>query len=102
MEELLMYIELIEDIRQQTKVKHKLLDIVVIVLFAKLSNADDWEEIEDFAVYNEDFLKKYIELKNGIPSHDTIQRVMSNIDPRHIQRLYDKWNELLSTNEGEK
>lgn len=50
-----MYIELIEDIRQQTKVKHKLLDIVIIVLFAKLSNADDWEEIEDFAVYNKDF-----------------------------------------------
>lgn len=74
MEELLMYIELIEDKRQQTKVKHKLLDIVVIVLFAKLSNADDWEEIEDFAVYNENYLKKYIELKNGIPSHDTIQR----------------------------
>lgn len=102
MEELLMYIELIEDKRQQTKVKHKLLDIVVIVLFAKLSNADDWEEIEDFAVYNENYLKKYIELKNGIPSHDTIQRVMSNIDPRHIQKLYDKWNELLSKDEGEK
>ncbi len=102
MEELLMYIELIEDKRQQTKVKHKLLDIVVIVLFAKLSNADDWEEIEDFAVYNENYLKKYIELKNGIPSHDTIQRVMSNIDPRHIQKLYDKWNELLSKDEEEK
>ncbi len=72
MEELMMYIELIEDVRQQTKVKYKLLDIVVIVLFAKLSNADDWEEIEDFAVYNEDFLKKYIELENGIPLHDTI------------------------------
>lgn len=102
MENLFLYIEMIEDIRQQTKVLHKLLDIVVIVLFAKLANADDWVEIEDFARYNEDFLKQYISLENGVPSHDTIQRVMSNIEPKCIQELYDKWNELLSTNEGEK
>lgn len=102
MEELLIYIEMIEDVRQQTKVLHKLLDIVVIVLFAKLANADDWEEIADFAYYNEDFLKQYIALENGVPSHDTIQRVMSNIEPNCIQKLYDKWNELLNTNEGEK
>ncbi len=59
MEELLIYIEMIEDVRQQPKVLHKLLDIVVIVLFAKLVNTDDWEEITDFAYYNEDFLKQY-------------------------------------------
>jgi transposase DDE domain len=102
MEELLIYIEMINDVRQQSKVRHKLLDIVVIVLFAKLSNADDWEEIEDFAYYNEDFLKQYISLENGIPSHDTIQRVMSNINPQCIQSLYEKWNKLLSKEDGEK
>ena len=57
MDEVLRMIEIIEDIRQPWKVKHKLLDIVVIVLFAKLANADDWEEIEYCAEYNEDFLK---------------------------------------------
>lgn len=41
MENLLKYIELIEDVRQQSKVLHRLIDIVVIVLFAKLANADD-------------------------------------------------------------
>ncbi len=46
MEEILRNIEFIEDIRQQAKVRHKLLDIVIIVLFAKLANADDWEEME--------------------------------------------------------
>lgn len=49
-------IEFIEDIRQQAKVHHKLLDVVGIVLFAKLANADDWEEIEVFAKEFEDFL----------------------------------------------
>lgn len=66
------------------KVRHKLLDIVVIVLFAKLANADDWEEVEIFAESNEEFLKNYIELGNGIPSHDTMQRVMGSIAPEYI------------------
>lgn len=102
MEEILRYIELIEDIRQQSKVRHKLLDIVVIVLFAKLANAEDWEDIEEFAEYHEEFLKRYISLENGIPSHDTIQRVMGNINPQYIQGLYEKWNELVSSGEGKK
>lgn len=42
----------------------------------------------DFAVYYEDFLKEYIELENGVPSHDTIQRVYSNINPQCLQSLY--------------
>lgn len=102
MEEILRSIEFIEDIRQQTKVRHKLLDIVVIVLFAKLANADDWEEMEMFAQCHTDFLKRYIKLENGVPSHDTIQRVMGNINPQYLQGLYQKWNDMLNTEEGEK
>lgn len=102
MEEILKSIEFIEDIQQQAKVRHKLLDVVVIVLFAKLANADDWEEMEAFAECHEDFLKQYIDLENGVPSHDTLQRVMGNINPQHLQNLYAKWNEMLSTGEGEK
>lgn len=101
MTEILKTIELIEDRRQKKKVKHKLLDIVVIVLFAKLANADDWEEVEIFAKSNEEFLKQYITLENGIPSHDTMQRVMGSIAPEYMQGVYKKWNELVSRNEGE-
>ncbi len=102
MEEILRSIEFIEDIRQQAKVRHKLLDILVIVLFAKRANADDWEEMEDFAECHEDFLKRYISLENGVPSHDTIQRGMETISPQCLQSLYQKWNDLLRTEEGEK
>ncbi len=102
MEEIIKSIEYIEDIRQQAKVRHKLLDVIVIVLFAKLANADGWEEMENFAECHEDFLKQYIDLENGVPSHDTLQKVMGNINPQHMQKLYEKWNELLSTDEGEK
>lgn len=102
MEEILRMIEIIEDNRQPWKVKHKLLDVVVIVLFAKLANADDWEEIEYCAKYNEEFLRQYIGLENGVPSHDTIQRVMGMIEPSCLQKIYEKWNELVNSNEGEK
>lgn len=101
MEELLQWMEYIEDIRQERKVRHLLKDILVIVLFATLANADDWVEIALFAEWNQDYLKKYIELKNGPPSHDTIRRVMGMISAEVLQQLYGKWQDLLNRNEGE-
>lgn len=101
MKELLEWMEYIEDARQEKKIKHSLKDILVIVLFATLANADDWVEIALFAQSNENYLKKYIELKNGIPSHDTIQRVMGLISPEILQQLQGKWQELLNKDEGE-
>ncbi len=85
MTELLEYIEVIEDYRQAKKVKHKLKDIVVIVLFATLAYVDNWEDIETFAEEHEEFLREYIELENGVPSHDTIQRVMEMISLSYFQ-----------------
>lgn len=102
MEQLLKWMEVIEDIRQQAKVRHCLKDILAIVLFATLANADTWEEIEDFAKNNEEYLKRYLELKNGIPSHDTIQRAMGMVRTEQLQKLYRKWQELLDSNEGER
>ena len=101
MEELLNWMEYIEDVRQKKKVRHLLKDILVIVLFATLANADDWVEIALFAQVYEEYLKKYIELKNGPPSHDTIQRVMGMISPDILQQLYGKWQDLLNREEGE-
>ena len=49
MEELLQWLEYIEDKRQEKKVRHKLKDILAIVLVATLSNADDWIEMALFA-----------------------------------------------------
>lgn len=98
----MIYISGIEDHRQEWKVSHALKDIVVIVLFATLANADDWHEIEIFARNHEGLLRRYIELRNGIPSHDTMQRVMGSIQPAVFEGLQRAWNELLSAGEGEK
>lgn len=101
MEKLLKWMEYIEDVRQKSKVRHLLKDILVIVLFATLANADDWVEIAAFAELYQDYLKKYIKLENGVPSHDTIQRVMGMVSPEALQQLYVKWQELLDNKEGE-
>lgn len=101
MQELLQWMEYIEDRRQQRKERHPLKDILVIVLFATLANADDWVEMALFAEDYQDYLRNYIELKNGPPSHDTLRRVMGMISPETLQQLYGKWQERLNRNEGE-
>ena len=54
----------------------------VAYFFAIISKAPEWKEIESFARKEEKWLKKYLELPNGIPSHDTIQRVISILDSK--------------------
>ena len=102
MGEILKYLNNIEDKRQEWKVIHSLADIVFIVLMAILANADDWQEIEIFAKSNVDVLRRYVPLENGVPSHDTMQRVIASIKPEVLQQLSILWNELLSRDEGEK
>ena len=65
------------DTRYQPNVKHKIEDIILMTLFAVLAKCNEWTKIESFAKKKEKWLKKYLELPNGIPSHDTIQRVIS-------------------------
>ena len=71
----------LNDERVQYKVKHNMSDIVIIALLGILSNANTWNEIHCFAVSHEKWLKTFLELPSGIPSHDTIQRVVAIINP---------------------
>ena len=102
LKELLIYITQIEDKRQISKIKHKLNDIVVINLFAMLENIEYWEEIEEFGKMYFKALKRYLELPNGIPSHDTIQRVMATIEPEVTEVLLRKWMDLKISGEDKK
>lgn len=86
MEELMEILECIEDTRQQSKVRYPIKEIVLIVFSCTLSNVDNWEDMEMWANHYIDLLREYLPFENGIPSHDTIQRVMGMIDPEYIQR----------------
>ena len=91
----------IEDPRQFKKVKYPINEVIGMVLIASLGNANEWTEIEVFCKLHEALLKKYFKLENGIPSHDTFQRVMGMIEPNIIQQIQVIWNEYLSHNDGE-
>lgn len=75
------------DSRQQAKVKHTFRDILGIVFFGVLAGNDEWEDIYDFAMDERETLRNYLDLKNGIPSHDTIQRVFAIIRPDELQAM---------------
>ena len=102
MKMLLDYVSTVTDTRQEKKVLHKMMDIIMLVFFAMLANADDWVEMEVFGKEHESFLRKYLELPNGIPSHDTIQRVFAMVLSEFLENFQKKWNEMVSSNEGDK
>ena len=81
-EEFINIIKLTKDDRYQPNTRHLMSDIIMITFFAIISKATEWKEIESFARKEEKWLKKYLELPNGIPSHDTIQRVISILDSK--------------------
>ena len=70
---------------------HKLIDILVIATCATICGAETWEEFELFGESKKDWFKKFLELPNGIPSHDTFRRVISRIDPRQFQQCFLQW-----------
>jgi len=102
MKNLLEYLQGVIDKRQKKKVLHKMGDIIALVLFAQLASANEWVAIEIYGREHESFLRKHLELPNGIPSHDTIQRVFAMVSPEFLQKFQIKWNEALNSGEGEK
>ena len=88
--------ELPDPRREHPQTLHKLEDIIVIALCAVLGKCETWEEIADYGVFKQDVLKKYLELPNGIPSHDTINRVFSLISPVAWQSCFMTWMSTMS------
>jgi predicted transposase YbfD/YdcC len=79
------------DPRIELKSKHKLIDIIVITLCATLAGADEWTEIAEFGLAKQDWFKGFLELPNGIPSHDTFGRVFSMICPEEFEKSFLHW-----------
>jgi len=87
------HFSVIKDFRQEGKVQHKLMDILFIAVAATIANSDSWIEMQLFAERYETWLRKYLELPNGIPSHDTIERIFENIDGKEFAKCFIKWTQ---------
>lgn len=84
------------DPRTGNATQHLLLDIVVIAICASICGADGWEDIEVWALANEAWLRTFLELPNGIPSHDTFRRVFLLLDPEQFRRCFLSWVRAIS------
>ncbi len=84
---------ILEDKREQGKVKHKLVDIVFIVVAAVISGCNEWKDIKLWSSVepNINWLKKYIELPNGVPSLSTIGRLFNIISPKQFEKCFTLW-----------
>ena len=80
------------DYRVNRRKKHHLVDILVIALCALISGADDFEEIEAYGRRKEAFLRTFLALANGIPSHDTFTRVFRRMDTEAFGRCLYAWS----------
>ncbi len=91
------FFEGVTDFRLNRRKKHELIDILVIALCAIVSGADDFEEIEAYGKRKAGFLKGFLTLSNGIPSHDTFNRVFKLMDKNAFGECLYRWSkELLS------
>ncbi len=81
----------LKDPRRRHRRLHRLQDVLVIALCAVIAGAQDWQEIETFGRKRRDWLKRFLELPNGIPSHDTFERVFDRLKPQAFQACFRDW-----------
>jgi len=75
---------------------HELMNILVIALCAVIAGADNWEDVEEFGKAQNEWFQTFLDLPNGIPSHDTFTRVFARLDPEQFQACFMRWMSAVS------
>ncbi len=91
----------LDDPRVRGKCRHNLLDMLVIAVSGIICQAEDWVTIAEFGRAKERWFRTFLELPNGIPSHDTFGRVFARIDPDRFATCFSGWMRSLSDTLGE-
>ena len=72
------------------------MNILVIAICAVIAGADNWEDVEEFGKARLEWFQTFLELPNGIPSHDTFTRVFARLDPEQFQACFLRWMSAVS------
>lgn len=92
---LMAHIGMITDPRINRRRRHELLDILVIAICTLLCGGESFYDMEDFGYAKEEWFHTFLSLPNGIPSHDTFNRVFAALDPNAFWACFLKWTESL-------
>jgi len=92
----------IPDPRMVGKISHKLHDILVITVCAVICGLEHWTQIADYGQAHEAWFRTFLDLPNGIPSHDTFGKVLAALDPEAFEQRIQQWIHALfgSATEG--
>lgn len=83
------------DPRCKPRTDHCLIDVLVIAVCAVIAGAETWVDIALYGRSKESWLRTFLELRSGIPSHDTFRRVFTIIDPKLFEQHFYQWVSLL-------
>jgi predicted transposase YbfD/YdcC len=81
----------LSDPHRPGRVQHKLLDVLVIEVIAVIAGADTWTDIANYGVMKKDWLATFLDLGDGVPSHDTLRRVFTLINPSNFEPCFYQW-----------
>jgi predicted transposase YbfD/YdcC len=95
-------LEEVPDPRIERCRRHKLIDILFIAICAVICGAESFTQMEEFGEAKEDWLRQFLELPSGIPSHDTFRRVLGRLNPPAVQACLRRWvGGVVSWTEGQ-
>lgn len=96
------FLGFIEDPRVERTRKHPLEVILVLSLLAVLCGADTFVEIEEYGEAKKDWLSTFLDLSNGVPSHDTIGRVFALLSTAQLVHAFQRWTQAMAATSREK
>lgn len=67
------------------------MDIMTIAILSVINGVDTWDDMEDWGIAKKEWMETFLELPNGIPSHDTFNRVFSLINPEQFHEAFIEW-----------